>query len=226
VFLFQVLLTSCIYGKEKSPSFQELIKMDSLSNGSIGSRINNYIKLSEQFYFEVISDKDELYKIISKMAESSPEKDFLLSNFQSFSFEKTDKKKLSIYYKGNLLTVIEGFDYCYKPYLNGDVWNKILLFDKHDRCIINGDKLKKSFREQLFNIYKANNVIPLEIKDGNSTYRHHIILKYTCTEGLHSFCDNNQYDKSLTVYKSIDEFCSSFCKKNNLKKIIFDCYVF
>lgn len=211
--------------EDKYPSFQELIKMDSLTDGVQGMHINNYFTLSEQFYFEVISDKGELYKII-KWADGSPVKDFLLLNFKYFTFEKTDKNTLQVFFKGNLLTIIQGTDHCYKPYQNAGVLFKVLLFDNQGHCIIKGDKLKKSFKKQLFEIYNKLKVSAEVIVDDELTYKHHIILQYTISEGLHSFCDNYQFDKSSIIYKRIEELCKSFCKANKLEKIIFDSYVF
>jgi len=94
----------------------------------------------------------------------------------------------------------------------------VLFFDQHGRCIIKRDKLENSFIKQLYEIYKEHNLRPLEITDGNLTYNCHVIMKYSDKEGIQPFCMNFQYNKSLIIYKRIEEFCNVFCKKNNLKK--------
>lgn len=120
------------------------------------------------------------------------------------------------------MTVIEGSDYCYKSYQNGEIWNNVLFFDEQGYSIIKEDKLKKSFKQQLNMIYKEHKVTPKVIQHVEIAYKHRIILEYTDTEMLHLFCDNDQYDESLMIYKHIEEFCSLFCKKNKLTKIILD----
>ena len=225
-FFTCIMLSSCACKKSNSLSFKELISMDSISNGEFGARINLFFKLPEYLYYEMISDKKEIYRIIKESTEESFGRDFLFLNYQHFSFEKLSKTEMQVFYKDTLLVILNGEDYCNKPYQNGRIWNNVLFFDKKGKSILDREDLQKEFRQSLKLIYQnnTNDYKPTVVFD-KTEYSQRYILEYTNNIGLKSFCEDTNIDM-LCFKEDIENLCEVFFEKHQLSRILFDFIVF
>jgi hypothetical protein len=229
LLLITVIFAFCcckVEQKMMNLSFSKLIEIDSLTEGNFSARIENMFRIPDDFYYRQISDKNEILKIIKKQYPRSDEKTFVISNFINFSFKIIDNENLSVFYKDTFLTVIDGFDYCYKPYLNAQVIGNYLFFDKEGRSILKKEKLHKNFRKLLYQTYTSDTLNYERQKVENNRYYQRVILEFSTYNGLKYFCANEENIEQMIFNSEIENMCNYFCRKNKLSRIVFCSFVF